>query len=227
MVLNYPMLSAHDVPHLSFEEAKAMDGAMIGLGLSISELMAVAGFQLAQHIRQLMVGSSILMVCGKGHNAGDALVAARLLSLFGYDVSCFLVSEDVHEAVRVQYQALRAFDVAFVDKMSLGGVDLVVDAIFGVGLTGSPRSDYAACIDAMNQGDVPILSVDVPSGIGTDVAVFPNTTLTFGYPKTVFKDHHGACGHIVACDIGIPRTWPPEKMAILPYPFVKLVYSSF
>lgn len=190
---------------ISPDEMRAVDANCSYLGLLPLQLMENAGAALAREAERRAPGRRIAVVAGKGNNGGDALVAARHLADF--DVTVFLIgrSRDIAtEEARRNWAILErlGFDLREVrdstDLEPLSRYDLILDAVFGTGVKGSVRGLEAEAIDAINASNRSIISVDVPSGIGTDRSVNPGVTVTFHRPK------EGIPGEVVVATIGIP-----------------------
>ncbi|EQD56521.1 sugar kinase, partial [mine drainage metagenome] len=131
-------------------------------------------------------GSRILMVCGSGNKAGDAIHAATFLHADRKIKFIFAKGLDhlKSEKLRTAYDSLhvKPDPVANLDK-DIGSCDLIVDALLGTGAKGEPSHDYAQIIQAINRSGKPILSIDMPSGIGTGIHVNPQVTVTMQAPK--------------------------------------------
>ncbi|HKS58488.1 MAG TPA: NAD(P)H-hydrate dehydratase [Steroidobacteraceae bacterium] len=163
----------------------------------------------------------VAVVCGPGNNGGDGYVLARLARAERLDV--FAIA--LHEPARLQGDARRAHD----DFVAAGGkvvgwhadflraVDVVVDAIFGVGLSRAVAGAAAEAIAAINDGDKPVLALDIPSGLHADsgevlgVAVRASRTLAFiGLKLGFYLDEGPNCTGIVMCDV---LELPPDALA--------------
>ena len=143
------------------------------------------------------------MVCGVGNNAGDGFVAARNLMRHN-DVVVLLASPPAEIRTGV---ARRAYErIKHIATPSVGvtfaNFDVVVDALLGTGTKKEVREPYRTLINRLNESAKFIVSIDVPSGLGTDVAVRPNMTVTFTDVKCVMNPENS--GQIVVKDIGIP-----------------------
>jgi NAD(P)H-hydrate epimerase len=190
---------------ISAEEMKALDMNCSYLGLLPLQLMENAGSALAREVRSRAKGKKIAIVAGRGNNGGDAFVAARHLS--DLEVRVFLLgrSRDIStEEARHNWDTLQRLGISLVEvvdpgDLSFGDYDLVLDAVFGTGVRGPVKGLERAAIDAMNSCGRPIISVDVPSGLGTDREVNPDLTVTFHRPKP------GLGGEVVVAEIGIPK----------------------
>ncbi|HRW82620.1 MAG TPA: NAD(P)H-hydrate dehydratase [Methanothrix sp.] len=190
---------------ISPEEMRAIDSNCTYFGLIPLQLMENAGSALASEARKRARGNRIAVVAGRGNNGGDAFVAARHLAEF--DVTVFLLgrSRDIAtEEARRNWEILDrlGFDLREVrdsrELEELSKYDLILDAIFGTGVRGAVRGLEAEAIDAINSARKQVISVDVPSGIGTEKVIEPEVTVTFHRPK------EGIPGEVVVAGIGIP-----------------------
>jgi hydroxyethylthiazole kinase-like uncharacterized protein yjeF len=206
-------------PLLGPEEMRATDAwAIADGGVPGEELMARAGAAVAEAVAERAPGGRVVILCGKGNNGGDGLVAARLLREEGRDVAVLAVGE-LAESTGDARAALRrlpgAPPVPFTPE-ALAGAALAVDAVLGTGSSGEPREPARACLAALLAAGVPVLAVDVPSGVDTetgetaDIAVRADATVTFHAAKPGLwispgKEH---AGEVSVVDIGIPAGAP-------------------
>lgn len=189
---------------ISSEEMKAIDSNCRYFGLLPLQLMENAGAAVAREAAARAKGRKIAIVAGRGNNGGDAFVAARHLK--GFHVTTYLLgrSRDIStgEAKRnwdiLQGLEFEVVEVGSPEDISLRDFDLVIDAIFGTGVRSPIKGLEASAIDAINSSGKTVLSVDVPSGLGTDKAVRPDVTVTFHRPKPDLP------GDVKVVDIGIP-----------------------
>jgi hydroxyethylthiazole kinase-like uncharacterized protein yjeF len=189
---------------ISAEEMKAIDVNCKYFGLLPLQLMENAGAALAREVAAMAPGKRIAVVAGRGNNGGDAFVAAR--HLVGFRATVYLLgrSRDIStKEARRNWDILQGlgFDLVEVgdpEEMSLRDCDLVLDAIFGTGVRGPIKGLEAGAIDAINSSGRAVLSVDAPSGLGTNKVVRPNITVTFHRPKPDLP------GDVKVVDIGIP-----------------------
>lgn len=186
------------------DEMSALDANCSYFGLLPIQLMENAGASLARAIRSMAKAKKIAIVAGRGNNGGDAFAAARHLS--DLDVIVFLVGRStdiITEEARRNWSILERLEfdlreVSDICDMDLADYDLVVDAIFGTGVRDPIRGLEAAAIDAINSVSQPVISVDVPSGLGTSKAVKPSLTITLHAQKP------GVSGEVMVAEIGIP-----------------------
>jgi NAD(P)H-hydrate epimerase len=181
-------------PLYDAEGIRAVDRwAIEGEGIASGELMEAAGTALAEAVAELAPEGPVRIVCGKGNNGGDGLVAARRLREMGFEV-------DVLE--------LWAGGPSDDLDAWLEGSGAVVDAIFGTGFAGEPREPAAAAIDAINRCGAPVVACDIASGVDAStgeiagVAVEADLTVSF---------HAAKLGHFVA-----PGKWHTGEPRVVP-----------
>lgn len=169
-------------------------------------------------------GGPILICCGPGNNGGDGYGAARFLRSWGHGVQVLQMSRERpgsrDSSVEVALAAhLGPIDNAWEQPELLWEAlesrpALVVDALFGVGLTRPLEAPYTAWIEVLNDSGVAVLAVDVPSGMHTDtgapqpVCVQAAVTATMAAPKQGFSPGAAgarAAGHVIELEIGLPR----------------------
>jgi ADP-dependent NAD(P)H-hydrate dehydratase / NAD(P)H-hydrate epimerase len=205
-------------------EMMALDRAAIESGIPSIDLMEKAGRSVAEQARDMLsicAGKRITVVVAKGNNGGDGFVAARYLMSWGAAVKVFLLGKeedltpDSAANCRLFIEGggnVEAADAAML-RRELPACELVIDALFGVGFRGSAEGEFGAAIETINASSVPVLSVDVPSGIEADSgkvrgpAVDARRTVTFAWPKLGLYLYPGAekVGELMVADIGIPH----------------------
>jgi ADP-dependent NAD(P)H-hydrate dehydratase / NAD(P)H-hydrate epimerase len=184
------------------------------------ELMERAGEGLARVIAQRAPAGRIAVVCGKGNNGGDGLVAARLLRQAGRDVEVLAVwpSQWIGGDAKEQLKRLPGPEPVAFDADRLGRAHAIVDALLGTGATGAPRDPAAEVIEAMNAAKPPVIAADVPSGVDASTgevagpAVVAVATATFHRAKSGLWIHPGKAhaGDVEVIPIGIPRGAPAK-----------------
>ena len=193
-------------------------------GVPSTDLMERAAAALAQAALELAGGAPgrAVCFCGPGNNGGDGVACARLLLEAGLEVRCVLVGkrEKLTPDTRAMEARLAAAGGALEpfapDDADFASwcleADVMVDAIFGIGLNSDVRGDALTAIHMMNTCDIPVVSADIPSGVETDTgrvlgaAVRADRTVTFTLPKAGhFVGKGGLCtGRLTVADIGIP-----------------------
>jgi hydroxyethylthiazole kinase-like uncharacterized protein yjeF len=209
-------------PVLTPAQAMELDRAAQARGIPAGALMERAGRAVAQAAVDLLGGTygrRAVVVCGKGNNGGDGLVAARHLARWGMAVAVVTIEvpEDLREPAATNLERLRGETTARIltaDRLphELARADVAVDAIFGTGFRGMPEDEWATAIGELNASDAPIVAVDIPSGVdGTSGAVVGDAvaaelTVTFGAAKTGAVLLPGAerAGSLRVVDIGFP-----------------------
>jgi hydroxyethylthiazole kinase-like uncharacterized protein yjeF len=193
-------------------------------GLPGEVLMGMAGRAVADHIITCLPHAGrVAIFSGTGNNGGDGFAAAYYLANGGVAADVFLIGseEKISETSRI-YHALclnggiRIQAIASAGglaKLDLDSYDCVVDAILGTGFTGAARGLAAEAIRIINDCDLFVISVDVPSGLGSDgsapegEAVIADCTVTIGLPKLSLVTYPGRdfTGDLHVADIGFPR----------------------
>ena len=166
----------------------------------------------------------VVVLSGRGNNGGDGFVIARVLQQRGVDVSVFVVGsvEDVRGDARVNLEILGrlGFDVVEIsgeDQWELHAseirqADVIVDALFGTGLSQPLKGLHETIVADINSMDVPVVAVDLPSGMSADTnevigpCLIAHLTVTLGAPKLplVLAPACALAGRLVVADIGIP-----------------------
>jgi ADP-dependent NAD(P)H-hydrate dehydratase / NAD(P)H-hydrate epimerase len=231
-------LPAWCLPLPDAEAMRAIDRwAIEEQGVPSLDLMERAGIGVARAVEQLVPDGLVTVLCGKGNNGGDGLVAARLLREAGREVDVLTAGppEELRGDARENLLRLPGEPPAqFHPGHSLGGSIAILDALLGTGFAGEPRGAIAEAIDAANACGAPIVSVDVPSGVDASTgvvcarAVRATVTVTFHAAKPGLWIHPGKAhaGEVRTLDIGIPRGAPggadvgsiePSVLNLLPH----------
>lgn len=205
------------LPVLTAENVREIDAACEARGISTETLMGNAGYAVAAAAQRMLGGSygkRVVVACGKGNNAGDGLVAGRVLSSWGASVSAVLtLGDEIKGAAKTALERFPGRRVAPEElEREFGRADLVIDAIFGVGLTRPPEGPVMSTIDRINLSGVAILSIDVPSGIDSDTgqisrnAAAAKVTVTLHALKAglLFEPGRSHAGRVEIADIGVP-----------------------
>lgn len=183
------------------------------------QLMQAAGGAVADAIRQRWSPRPACILAGPGNNGGDGFVIASRLAGNGWPVRVVRIFPEMgYEGdARVAAQHWRGA-VEDWSPDSLHGAGLIVDAVFGTGLSRPPENAALEAIRAVNETGIPVVAVDVPSGLHGDradasgEAVRADLTVTFHRlrPVHVLQPGRAFCGHITLADIGIPEHEPPS-----------------
>jgi hydroxyethylthiazole kinase-like uncharacterized protein yjeF len=217
-------------PLYTADEMRAVDTwAISERGVPSLDLMESAGSGVAAAVEDLEPTGAVRIVCGKGNNGGDGLVAARKLTEHGTPAEALLLAPpgELSEDARANHERLvaaggRVRELGTADlPAALEGSGVVVDALLGTGFKGVPRAPVDAAIAAINDARCPVVAVDVPSGADASTGevagacVRAQTTVTFHAAKIglwVLPAKRFA-GRIQVIDIGIPEGGPEMEAA--------------
>ena len=197
-------MSSSALPLINSRQTREVDAlAQERFGIGVDWLMEAAGWQVARQ-----VADQAVVVCGVGNNAGDGIAAARHLHRWGRLVSvCCIDAARLSGPAARELEALRKSGVDVWPVLQLPDAEVVVDAIFGTGLTRAPEGKFAEWIEAINASGKRVVAVDVPSGLDADsgLAYAPfvdaDVTVTLGLPKPGLSQFGG---RVLVADIGVP-----------------------
>ena len=216
-----------ELPSLSSGQVKELDKlATERFGVRLDWLMEAAGWQAARACH-----GRTAVVCGVGNNAGDGLAAARHLHRWGrLEALCCIDVGRIKGEARLELEALQRHGVVVYDELQLNGAEVILDSLFGTGLSRSPKDRFATWIESINTADAHVVAVDIPSGLDSDsgVAYAPcvraDVTVTFTLPKQGMLKGDGPrlSGEVWVADIGVPFeavaqvgvTLPPTIFAV-------------
>lgn len=198
---------------LSLAQMSASDAAAIAAGIPGLCLMENAGRSVADAIMSRFASVPVAVLCGPGNNGGDGFVVARRLIEAGWSVRVALADE--RGRLRGDAAAVAAKwpgDVLPLAPAVLDGAGLVVDALFGAGLTRPIEGPARDVIGALKQLRSPVVAVDLPSGLHGDTGAIlgdaapAQLTVTFHRPKPghLLLPGRELLGEVVVADIGIP-----------------------
>ena len=188
------------------------DRVTVASGKTVNELMENAGKAVAQAIEKRWSVRPVIVLCGPGNNGGDGFVAARHLSSTGWPVRVALLGsrDQLIGAARENADLWRG-KIELLTPIALDGAELVVDAIFGAGLSRALEGSALETLAVASNRKLPIIAIDVPSGLMGDTgealgAVASVLTVTFfrKKPGHLLLPGRLLCGEVVVADIGIP-----------------------
>src|SRR5262245_56655455 len=231
--LPWPAMEDWLEPCLDAEEMRAADRwAIEDRGVPSLDLMETAGAAVAEAAADLARPGPAVVVCGKGNNGGDGLVAARKLAETGFEVEALLLAapDELSPDARANLARVegareaKASDLA--EPLSRAGVD--IDAIFGTGFAGEPREPTSGAIQAINDAGAPTVAADIASGVNASTgqvegeAVEADLTVTFHASKLGHWIAPGKwrSGELRVAPIGIPDGAPVQPAAGLISPSV-------
>jgi NAD(P)H-hydrate epimerase len=230
------------------EEMRAIDAQTIeNIGIPGIVLMENAGKAVTQVVKEILgkeakgqggkrkgheslarrqESKRVAIFVGRGNNGGDGLVIARYLTLSGFDVTIYLLSEagrftgdaltnlQIAQNLQFKIKLLLSQEQLSAYRAEIQSSDVIVDSIFGTGLKGAVRGFAAEVIEFINSTGKPIVAVDLPSGLDADtgqsegVCVHATHTVTMGLPKRGLLLYPGAdfTGKLTVADIGFPQS---------------------
>jgi hydroxyethylthiazole kinase-like uncharacterized protein yjeF len=198
--------------------------------LPLMERAGTAAADLAVRLQQGLKGRPLIFA-GPGNNGGDAFVLARLLKQRGFDPTVVFTGESSRlpaDAAVAYALWLKTGGQCFADVPS-GRFGLVIDGLFGIGLTKPLEGAYAALIARINEYDGPVLALDIPSGIDADTgsvqghAVSASHTLSFIAlkPGLLTGDGPDHCGEIDVAALGLDTSDASAGRVLVPEDFVQ------
>jgi NAD(P)H-hydrate epimerase len=209
------------LPILTRDQCREIDRRAIeDYGMSGLVLMENAGRGCVDVLERLGINGPVVILCGKGNNAGDGFVIARHLAIRGHECRVLLlfppnelrgdaaINFSILQKTAVPNFAVRASQV----EEHVQSADWLVDAMLGTGAVGDPRPPFDAAIDCMNSQSAKKLAVDVPSGLDCNTGqpsaytIRADHTCTFAAMKIGFTQPASKpfTGVVYVCDIGVP-----------------------
>ena len=197
------------------------------IGIPSLVLMENAGRQVVAAMESFfddLAERRVAILCGKGNNGGDGFVVARTLHQRGIEASVFVVGQvaEIKGDARINLEILGRLGVTVVEIddegqwelhfSEISEHDLIVDALFGTGLRSALTGIYETVIADINTSDLPVVSIDLPSGMSADTpdligdCIDATITVTLGAPKVplILPPAEQKSGEVVIADIGIP-----------------------
>jgi NAD(P)H-hydrate epimerase len=213
-----PTLPASGFSVLSAQQMRFAEQHAVQAGTPLIILMERAGLAVAEQIMARYEKRPTLVLCGPGNNGGDGFVTARHLSAKGWPVRVLLYGklEELPPEAKIAASrwrgAVMTASAASVESVIEKGAKLVVDALYGIGLKRPIGGEGAAMLQAVNRANLPVVSIDIPSGLNSDTGqifgqtVAANLTVCFFRKKLahVLMPGRMICGETVVVDIGIP-----------------------
>jgi len=197
-------------------------------------LMENAGRNVVEEILKMLDDpqqAKVAILCGKGNNGGDGFVIARHLHNNGISVDVFLVARvsdilkdgdtgtNLQILLNMKIPVKEILDIQGVNNIlkELNDCNILVDALFGTGLSGDVREPFRTLINGVNNLNKPIVSVDIPSGLDCNTgkilgtAIKATKTVTFAVAKKGFYlgDGPSLTGKVLVSNISIPRELIP------------------
>ncbi len=202
-------------PFVSAQQMQQIESRMFEAGMPVAALMEKAANLCFQKIQELYPRdrvTSVGVIIGSGHNGGDALVVARELHLVGYKVLVYQALSKQKELTAAHCKYVASLGVVVGESLGLlKDCDLIIDGLFGFGLTREITGKLAEDINELNSWQKPVVAIDLPSGIHTDTGAIMGTavkathTLCLGLWKRAFIQDNAITyiGKAIKLDFGI------------------------
>ena len=198
---------------LTSREIFALEEKAVKSGQSIDMLMERAGNAVFEEVVQHYKPCKTLVLCGPGNNGGDGFVVARLLKDQGWKVDIALdksANPNLSQATQLNKSRWQSKIIDF-REINLDEYDLIIDALFGIGLHREVSGIYKDVITSINKGNKKVVATDIPSGIDSDTgqilgcAIKAKLTVTFEYkkPAHIMTKLDEYCGTVIVKNIGI------------------------
>ena len=220
----------------------AIEGSAYNAGSSEGAFMEAAGRGVAAvvtgYLERHRITHDVVLICGKGNNGGDAYVAGCYLMDAGIRVHAFQVGMwEVCSPLcqqngrRFEERGGRVICDAVASTLAFPVDGVIVDALLGTGMRGAPRAPYDGIIAAANDAQLPIIAVDIPSGLNGDTGetegemIQASMTIFLGLPKLGFFLGEGwnCVGSLSAVDFGLPH----EQIAAAPAAMMMTTQEKF
>jgi NAD(P)H-hydrate epimerase len=223
------------VPVVTASQMREVDRLMVDeAGITLTQMMENAGRAVARVAVQEAGGSArrlrVVVLAGSGGNGGGGLVAARRLACWGARVVAVLSRDELHGVPAQQREAAEASGVHVLagppGPADLDGTDVVIDAILGYSLAGAPSGPVLDLVEATRGAGhrgIPVVSLDLPSGLDPDTGVPPGAvvtathTVTLALPKPGLLTEEGRrhVGALSLADISVPE-WVYQRVGVDP-----------
>jgi NAD(P)H-hydrate epimerase len=231
-------LNRKSIPTLTTTQMIDVDRAMIeDYHIELTQMMENAGRAFAELARRQLGGTvkgcSVVVLCGSGNNGGGGMTAARRLHNWGAQVVVALTrsADDLRGVPALQLDILQRMNIPFLEPASPPPLtcDLILDAIIGYSLSGPPRGAAADFIRWANTQNVPILSLDTPSGLDVtsgaahDPTIRATATLTLALPKPGLLNPQSSSyvGDLYLADISVPPGLYADMGITVPHLFAE------
>lgn len=211
---------------MSSSKCKLIDESTIKeIGIPSIVLMENAARAISEEICNM--GKTFVVICGQGNNGGDGLAIARYLFNRGKEVKVYIIGENEHYSsdFKTNLNILKNLECVKINKVmsennictdlfvNIKKCDVIVDAMFGVGLNRDLKGIFKTIIEEINVNENTVISVDVPSGLDCDkgipkgISIKSNYTYTFEVMKRGFLNYSAIeyLGKVKVVDIGIPK----------------------
>jgi ADP-dependent NAD(P)H-hydrate dehydratase / NAD(P)H-hydrate epimerase len=200
---------------LTASQMARADQLAIASGIASLALMEAAGQAVAHEaVKMVAADAAITVVCGPGNNGGDGFAAARLLAERGYAVTVVCLSRVADLKGDAAVMAGKWVGPIAAGEAAIPQACLVIDALFGAGLSRPLDGEAALLVTLINSSGIPVLAVDVPSGLDGSTGLADGPVIEATRTVTFFRLKPGhllvpgrtLCGEVIVADIGIPAS---------------------
>lgn len=219
---------------ISSQEMRRIEEQAYFDGLSENDFMEEAGSGIALFVHDFIeihnLDHSVHLICGKGNNAGDAYVAGVHLLHLDYDVIAYQLVpiDDCSSLCQTNYRRFldeggRVLSIDKAEDLNPPARGVIVDGILGTGFTGTVKEPFASVIKRLNFSGVPIISIDIPSGLNATTGIVQENHASFiayetvflGLPKMGFFLNQGweCVGKLRYVDFGLPKNYIEASVA--------------
>ncbi len=182
-------------------DSRILDKNAEFLGIDMERLMDNAGLAVAKEAIKLGP-KNVLILAGSGNNGGDGYTASLTLLKNGIDVHAFPVKAPESNLCKKKFEEAKNSGLKIEHSLNFD-YDIIIDAMLGIGIMNEPKEPYKSAIESLNNASKFVISVDVPSGFPTELAVKPSMTVTMQFIKEGMTERN--CGTIVVADVGFPK----------------------
>lgn len=213
---------------LPLAEVEALEANAIAHGVAVDTLMEHAGQAVAEEAARHLPAppAAVGVVCGLGNNGGDGLAAVTFLIAEGFQPRVWLLDDPTNIRTAAAFRrwelvkGLRYTRVGVPTAADLRSLPLVIDAMLGTGARGDLREPYRSAVREVAASGVPVLSIDLPTGLGTLTPLRAKWTVALEVGKQGMDDP--SCGEVMVRSIGVPpeahRETGPGEFALFPRP---------
>ena len=184
-------------------ESRILDINAEALGVGVITLMGNAGTALADVLKK-HPGKRFVFVCGSGNNGGDGFAAANMMVDEDVTVCLLGLPSSIHSKASNKYYSELTCPVINIADLDINRFDVLVDCALGTGASGRLRYPYSTFITLAQSFKGLIVSADIPTGLGCDIQIIPDITVSFHDVKVGMTAENS--GKIIVADIGIPES---------------------
>jgi len=193
--------------YLTSDEMAKVDRLAMGkYGVDILQMMENAGRAIARFVAELKP-KKVVILYGKGNNGANGLAVARFLAIYGINIEIVPATKEEGKMIKHQMRTLKLQQIFPRKNFVVHKGDIIIDALLGYNIEGNPKNKYAELINAANDSDARIVSIDLPSGMNPDTGEMYNPSIKSDYILTLALPKTGLRGmkNLYLVDLGIPN----------------------